>query len=317
MNRLGAKVPYREVRDELARFCHIKIGSTTIQEQTVQAGNQFVAYRNEQAINPKPKEGIESKQPMLLSADGCFICLNNGEWHEVKTVLAGEFDKIWSDSEGRMVAVTKEISYCSTGQDVRAFEQLSTGEMIYRGIPDAETVVAVQDGATWLVNFTDYHCPQAIRILDFRHAQECLGKIGHILCEEKEEQFEEWYTKWSHKIIVSCPRKFLQTLHEMIRSARLEKEQEQIKKLEDAYNYLKKRETMIDYVQFRERVYPIGSGAVESSHKQVIQSRMKQSGMRWKKENIEGMLCLRNAICNDRWTPIWNACQSHAFPLSA
>ena len=32
---------------------------------------------------------------------------------------------------------------------------------------------------------------------------------------------------------------------------------------------------------------PIGSGAVESSHKQVVQSRMKQAGMRWAEHHVD------------------------------
>jgi hypothetical protein len=39
----------------------------------------------------------------------------------------------------------------------------------------AATVVAVNDGAGWIQSFIDYHCPQAVRIIDFAHA---LGYIA-------------------------------------------------------------------------------------------------------------------------------------------
>ena len=40
---------------------------------------------------------------------------------------------------------------------------------------------------------------------------------------------------------------------------------------------------------------------VESGHKVVMQRRMKQAGMRWKTDNINPMLALRMALCNQRW----------------
>ena len=45
----------------------------------------------------------------------------------------------------------------------------------------------------------------------------------------------------------------------------------------------------------------IGSGAIESAHRKVIQKRMKQSGQRWSKEGAQNMLNLRVINCNHQW----------------
>ncbi len=63
---------------------------------------------------------------------------------------------------------------------------------------------------------------------------------------------------------------------------------------------------MIDYPRFRARGYPIGSGSVESSHKHVVHSRLKQAGMRWSEQHVNPMLALRNLIANDRWEEGWS-----------
>ena len=76
-------------------------------------------------------------------------------------------------------------------------------------------------------------------------------------------------------------------------------------------NYLSRRRDMIDYRHFRNQGYPIGSGSVESSHKHVVHSRLKQAGMRWAEEHVDPMLSLRNLICNDRWAEGWQ--QIRAF----
>ena len=64
---------------------------------------------------------------------------------------------------------------------------------------------------------------------------------------------------------------------------------------------------MTKYASFRAQGYPIGSGSVESAHKLVVQSRMKQAGMRWGPSHVNAMLAMRNLACNDRWTEGWAA----------
>ena len=47
----------------------------------------------------------------------------------------------------------------------------------------------------------------------------------------------------------------------------------------------------------------LGSG--ESSHKLVVQARLKGPGMHWRPEHINPMLALRLALLNDRWSESW------------
>ena len=48
----------------------------------------------------------------------------------------------------------------------------------------------------------------------------------------------------------------------------------------------------MDYPTFRARGLPIGSGAVESAAKHVVQVRMKRSGMRWSDAGGQALLAL-------------------------
>ena len=65
------------------------------------------------------------------------------------------------------------------------------------------------------------------------------------------------------------------------------KRDEQTAALDSAQHYLQRRLEMIDYPYFQRRGYPIGSGSVESAHKQVVQRRFKQAGMRWAPQNVD------------------------------
>ena len=47
--------------------------------------------------------------------------------------------------------------------------------------------------------------------------------------------------------------------------------------------------------------YCIGSGAVESAHKQVVHARFRQAGMRWSEAGARRLLALRLLLLNDNW----------------
>lgn len=53
-----------------------------------------------------------------------------------------------------------------------------------------------------------------------------------------------------------------------------------------------------------ERGFKVGSGAVESGNKKVIQQRMKQSGMRWNMEPGQSIAALRAKSASGRWKDV-------------
>ena len=75
--------------------------------------------------------------------------------------------------------------------------------------------------------------------------------------------------------------------------------------IQEQVNYLQKRRELMDYPTYQQQGWPIGSGSVESSHKLVVQARLKGPGMHWKPEHINPMLALRLVLLNDRWSESW------------
>jgi len=56
----------------------------------------------------------------------------------------------------------------------------------------------------------------------------------------------------------------------------------------------------MDYPALAAHGLPIGSGAVESSAKNVVQHRMKRPGQRWSERGARAMLALRARGASDR-----------------
>ena len=50
----------------------------------------------------------------------------------------------------------------------------------------------MMDGAEWEQGLVDFHCPQAIRILDFPHALEHVNPIGEFLHGEHTSESQAW-----------------------------------------------------------------------------------------------------------------------------
>ena len=55
------------------------------------------------------------------------------------------------------------------------------------------------------------------------------------------------------------------------------------------------------YDEYLRLGYGIGSGAVESAHKQVVHARFRQAGMRWSEAGARRLLALRLLLLNDNW----------------
>ena len=102
-------------------------------------------------------------QNVLLSVDGTFIHLTNGDWREVNTVALGEFERVWDEVSWEAQVKTANISYFSRSCRAREFEYYALSELHQRGMFNAETVVSVNDGAAVNQSFLDYHFPKAIR----------------------------------------------------------------------------------------------------------------------------------------------------------
>jgi hypothetical protein len=163
--------------------------------------------------------------------------------------------------------------------------------------------VTVNDGSEWIQSFVGYHLPQATRILDFSHALGYVAEAGKAVFGEETADFRGWFQRMAHQFKHEPPHHTLADLQLLHNQATSE---EQAAVIDQALFYLTQRLELIDYPHFLAKGFPIGSGSVESGHKVVVHSRLKQAGMRWAEPHADPMLALRNLVCNGRWVEGWN-----------
>ena len=299
--RLGTWIPsFKQASKELASTLKVNVSETMSRRRTEEAGAAYEEVQRQEVEQverelPLPPKGADKIQ---VSADGTMVPLVGGEWTEVKTVAIGEIGKTIG-KEGKEVVQTENISYFSRKIEAQQFNRLALGEMHRRGVEQAQQVAAPADGAEWIQGFVDFHCPQAIRILDFPHAAERVSEIGQAVFGSHESQSQRWLGHQLHQLKHEGPTALLKELR------RLQTEHPTLEILADNLAYLEKREAHMQYPTFQAQGLPIGSGVVESGHKVVVQPRLKGAGMHWAPHNVNPMVALRTLVCNDRWDEQW------------
>jgi hypothetical protein len=310
MSRLGSKMPFEQALEEIWDSRRIHLSEGTIRQTTYRHGRaaEALVRAEVEQLEKEAPEATPEPATMLVSADGAMIPLVNGEWREVKSVAIGEVTNDWVAKKGQSIVKTEKITYFSRSYRAREFERYTLAELHTRGIDDAERVIAVNDGAEWIQSFVDYHCPHAVRIIDFAHAQSYLAQAGKAIWGEATPQFEQWYTAACRLLKHKPPHQTVANLRLLQQKVKTD---EQAAAVDGALFYIQKRQEMMDYAHFRRSGYPIGSGCVESGHKVVTHSRLKGAGMRWAPQHVDPMLSLRNLVCNKRWDEGWQQIVTH------
>ncbi len=77
------------------------------------------------------------------------------------------------------------------------------------------------------------------------------------------------------------------------------------KGLDACIKYIENRPGQFEYKAAKEKGLPVGSGKVESSHRSLIQKRLKKPGAWWLRENAEKMADLRTVRANGCWEFLW------------
>ncbi len=298
--RLCAWMTFRPAAATLEFFWGSAVSPATARRHGEAVGAAQVAVQTAELArlerdNPPPPVGPAVQQ---VSADGAMVPLVGGAWTEVKTVAVGEV-VVQPAAEVQATA----LSYFSRRTDQATFTRLAEVELHRRGTATAGVVVGVMDGADWLQKFLDYHRPDAVRVLDFPHALEYLAAAARASFGSGPAA-EAWLDAQADALKHGAASATLAALLELPIATAADPPAAG-RARDGAFGYLEKRLDQLRYSEFRERGYPIGSGAVESANKLVVEVRLKGSGMHWAPPNVDPMLALRNLACNDRWAEAW------------
>jgi hypothetical protein len=170
------------------------------------------------------------------------------------------------------------------------------------GMNDAEQWIALTDGGAGLEHFIDVNFARAEKILDFHHAAEHLSAFAKRF--RPGSGAGPLLAAWCHSLKHAGGKQVIRILERLPRQKMSAEAQEDYDRL---LNYLKSNEHRMDYPSYLKRGWQIGSGAIESACKRVINQRLCMGGMRWGEEGSDAVAHLRALYQSDpdQWDAFW------------
>jgi hypothetical protein len=178
----------------------------------------------------------------------------------------------------------------------------------YGGSHLKERLVFISDGAVWIHNWSKDMFPKAVHILDYYHANEHL--YDFVKQQFKDDtQGKLWGKQQEALLLDSKTDQVIEAINQ------LEPANAEAKKgKQDLIGYYTANLERMDYARYKKiGAGIIGSGAIESTHRTLVQKRLKQSGQRWTRKGAQNVLNLRVVHMNGNWNKIIDCIKNAAL----
>jgi hypothetical protein len=218
-------------------------------------------------------------------------------------------------SKDRCALLERTVVACRGGADV--FFALLWASLAHYGLIGPETlVVIVADGAPWIWTRVSMFTNR-VEILDFWHAAQHAWDCAKLLWEGCPTSIASWAKAMRKNIKEGKVAEVIEHLRELLENATQYKfSQKAIKALKRLIAYYTEHASRMDYPYYLSQGYSIGSGSVESIHKQLLHARMRLAGMRWSERGASRMVALRTRYLNNQGPAGWWPC-AHATSIIA
>ena len=257
------------------------------------------------------EEGDEVRgRRVVVSADGGRVRLREnkrgrktekgrtrykGAWREPKLLIVYVVD-----AEGKLArSFAPVLDGLVRGPD--AFFRLLRGYVQGLGIDQADRVLCVADGAHWIWNRVPGRV-QALgldparvhQLIDFSHAVEHRGTVAALRKSWSAKERKAWWRKHRGLLLNGQVEAVVEAVQAICRGRRSKAI------TTERHSFMRNRDRM-DYPRLKTLGMPIGSGAVESAIRRVVNLRLKGPCIFWYKEHAEKMLMLRAYYKAGRW----------------
>ena len=281
------------VNDDTIRQVTNFVGSLIFREDCRLADTTWALLESGKMEFPYDRKGT-----LYLEIDGAALNTrveddNGSTWRENKLGIAFSSDNIysWTDGAGQRHHQIRKREYISYIGSASEFKKHILACAVRNGYGRYQQTVILSDGAQWIANMVQEVFPDAQHILDLFHLKENVYNFA----KAKFKQDATGYVPWSERI---CG------LLENGNWATVLKELDPEEKYDasvNLYRYIDTHKAHINYPQYRESGWFVGSGAIESGNKVVLQKRMKQAGMRWNPETAQYLVTL----CSKKESGCW------------
>lgn len=267
-----------------------------------------------------PKTNSKDSRTVIVSTDGGRIRVRrkkrgkrrkkqkrqgyHADWREPKMIIIYVID-----DQGRMNKTIPPIIDATLAGPESAFALLEF-YLKQIEITDNDEVSFIADGARWiwervseLFERIGVSTTKVVELLDFYHVVEHLSEIARLKARWTTRRRRQWVRKLQKWLLGGKHDDAIAEIRNVTAGAKnnlLKRER----------SYFVKNQSRLAYGPARSQKRPIGSGAVESAIRRVINLRLKGPGIMWLEETASEMLFLRCFFKAGRWGQIekWARC---------
>ena len=318
MARAGSRSTFKEGRDDLRIYAGIKLSAKDLERvaEGIGADMERWSQKQREALIEQdiPARARKTIPIMYISYDGTGVPMIGSELEgrkgkqpdgsaktrEVK--LGCVFTQTTTDSDGFPIRDPETTSFVGAIETAEPFGRRIYAEAVRRGLPNADKVVVLGDGAEWIRNLAELHFPDAIQIVNLYHTREHVSLLCKILFAPNPDEIEEHRILWWNQLDDG-------KIEEIAERARLNRpdDPDKSEEVEKQIAYLTKNKERMRYDKFRAQGLFVGSGVIEAGCRTVIGTRLKQSGMEWSVRGANAIISLRCMFVSGRLEEYWES----------
>jgi hypothetical protein len=300
---------YEEAEQILRELTPIRVNDDTIRKVTNVLGT--MVFKNDLKQTDRDWELLskarlifpQKKVPHVLYilTDGAMLPTREKDatgsiWRENKLGMVFSTDNFtfWVDKHGKKqhrINKREFINYIGSSED---FKRFMFSLALRNGYGKYNETVLISDGATWIRYMKEELFPDAQQILDFFHLCENVTTYAKNIYSLDEKKYKPWAENICELLKNSKSQDVLNIINKINPKIRQ-------KSSFNLSTYIKNNINNIDYDNYIKKGYFIGSGAVESANRYVLQERLKLPGMRWDVANGQSVLSLMAKLKSGLW----------------
>jgi hypothetical protein len=303
------RLSFEKAATNIKRYLNVEVSESLVRSVSERVGKIIYEKDVERAeiTYAKPEESVPSilekdkKEGILYNyADGSMVNTiekdeNGSTWREIKLGLVYWDKNSIKREDGKNIITQKD--YVAHLGSVEVFKKLMFDASVRAGYGHIKKTVFLGDGAPWIWNMCYELYPDATQILDHSHLKENVYDFSKYLHPNNAQKMIAWAENIMEKIDNGKVGEVIDELPS-VDDVKLPSGVPNLRK------YIINNKERIKYPEFIEKGYLIGSGAVESGHKGVVQQRLKQAGMRWQRSGGQNIATLRVKSASGKWDSI-------------
>lgn len=314
--RLGLEGAFGAAADQLAETLRVAVPEEAVRRITEGVG--AVAEAEQQAliaqarrglpVAPRPAVAQHPPTHLVVEVDGVQAPLCDG-WHEVKVSRVAPLGPaLRTDPASRRTLLALGPSGYGAGlEPAEACWYRTYVEACRQGLGrGVRTVVVLGDGAEWIwthaPRFLGVGHTEVVEIVDIYHAYEHLWAVANGVFGLSTPAASAWVEPLKDRLYAEGAPPVLAAL-----AALTPPDATAAEEVRRAVGYFTGHAARMDYPRFVARQFPIGSGAVESACKTLIEQRAKQAGMRWSRAGLQAVASLRALHRSGGWAAFWQS----------